>query len=222
LTQLSKTRAVGDIKELKERVLFANSEMGKLNAYLTSVIQPQPVAQPTTVGEIPSDAPIDPADLEDAPADTFDLNMDGLDQYSKYDLHMPGDASPELVKLLELPVMATFNRTTSVNELGERGFEATNMGGYLVLRKVYILGVNERLCQKEGLNADSMVDLALQKISDKLNDTMGKVCDQGATYRKGGWKFYWYGPKNYRNALTGGVDGHLYVTRFQFPFGLHP
>lgn len=177
----------------------------------------QPPGQPVDEGELPVDQLID-HDLEDAPDTLEQLDLDGITQFAEYDNEMPGPASPELFKVLELPVMATFNRPTSIEELNKRGFDGVDLAGYIVLRRAYILGINLTQCKKKDLDVTRVISHSLKKMGDKLNDEVALVCETGIRYYKGGWIFYWFGPSSYHQSLGGPIDTRLTVEEFKFPF----
>lgn len=181
----------------------------------------QPAGQPADEGEVPADTLMD-HDLDDAPDTLAEMDVEGITQFAEFDNEMPGPLNPELTKVLELPVMATFNRPTSIEELNSRGFEGVNVADYLVLRKAYILGVNLGQCKEKSFDPAKVVKASLEKLSDRLNDEVALVCDTGIRYHKGGWIFYWFGPAKYHRALGGKLDTRLTVTEFKFPFGGAP
>jgi hypothetical protein len=208
-----------EVNGLSERLEQLRANVTQMHEEVSELHGPtQPAGQPATEGETPADALIDPMDLDDAPDDLEDFDDAGLSQYSQYDMKMPGSESPELVMVLELPVIATFNRPTSIEELNRRGFEAVNLAGYIILRKAYILGVNKAQCKLKGFDPARVLLGALKNMSDKLNDTMSLVCETPVPYAKGGWVYYWIGPSSYHRTLGGHLDTRLTVEDFRFPF----
>lgn len=181
----------------------------------------QPAGQPVDEGEIPTDQRFE-HDIDDAPDTLEQLDIGGITQFAEFDNEMPGPLNPELYKVLELPVMATFNRATSIMELNARGFDGVEMAGYIVLRKAYILGINTGQAAEKDLDVQKILKFALKKISDKLNDEVLLVCPNGVRYHKGGWVYYWFGPSEYHRTLGGKLDNRLTVTEFKFPFNGGP
>lgn len=170
------------------------------------------------VGTTPEDSPVG-TDPDYVPLSLRDRDLEGLMQFSHFDSIMPGKASPEVVKLLELPIIPVFNRLTSVDELGDRGFDADNLGGYIVMKSAYILGINTLLCKASNINVEEAVSRALAKLSEGLNDKLGLACPVGVPYHKGGWRFFWYSPMQTTRKMAGDGYTRLLPETFMFPFG---
>lgn len=208
-------RETGDLVTRLDKIV---DNIGLMREATDSLSGPtQPSGQPLDEGELPTDELID-HDIDDAPDTLEQLDMDGITQFAEFDNQMPGPLNPELYKVLELPVMATFNRPTSIEELNSRGFDGVDLAGYIVLRKAYILGINTGQAKEKGFDVQAILDLSLKRISDKLNDQVLLVCPHGIRYYKGGWVYYWFGPAKYHAALGGLLDSRLAVTEFKFPF----
>lgn len=189
-----------------------------MNDKVSRIAEPtQPDGQPVNEGEKPTDQLFE-HDIDNAPSTLDQLDIDGITQFADYDNQMPGPLSPELYKVLELPVMATFNRPTSIDELNSRGFDGVDMAGYIVLRKAYILGINTDQAKQKDFDVQKVLEHSLKRISEKINDEVLLVCPHGIRYYKGGWVYYWFGPSRYHHSLGGKLDSRLAVTEFKFPF----
>lgn len=218
--EIPRLQLAAELKEIRRRTIALRNVIAILHDSVLDIGgQQQPPGQYSVEGESPRDAEIEPYDLDNAPDNILDYDQAGLDQFSEYDMQMPGPGSNELVKVLELPVIATFNRSTSIEELNRRGFDCVNLAGYIILRKVYILGINKALCAAEKWSVEKVLETTLRKIGDNLNEQMALVCEQGIPYDKGGWHYYWIGPASYHRALGGRIDTRLTVSDFKFPFG---
>lgn len=142
----------------------------------------------------------------------------GMEKYTHFAQKMPGKDSPELTLLLDVPVVAMFNRHANEEELGARGFDVVQVAGYSIFRQVRILGVNADMCKQKKYDIEKVVDLALGKLGEKLNFEIGLMCPTPVSYKDSHWLFYWYGPTTDMDRLGGNLDSRLYVTHFQFPY----
>ena len=215
ISSMTGPKAQQEMHHLADHLDKVCDKLERLYADNQAVVNPS--GQRTSDGNTPSDDVL-LTDEDNVPDSLVELDQDAITQFADLDLNMPGKSSPEVVKTFELPVIAAFNRGVTIDELNSRGFDATYLAGYIMLRRVYILGINTAACQRDGLDENRVLAGCLHKLSEKLNDEMGLVCEKGIRYYKGGWMFYWYGPKGYRHNLLG-ANVDLFPTSFSFPFG---
>lgn len=168
-----------------------------------------------TPPKLPKDEPVDPM-----PAEEIDQLFDatGLEQFANYSLLLPKD-STDLVRVEELPVMVTFNRFVTVEELEGRGFSTIGVSGYIVMREAHFVAINTKVCAEKGLDEAKVLSMSMQKMESKLG-TLSLLRETGVPSNTGPWMLYWFGTKSFVNALRGvDQDNPLIVTDFQFPFG---
>ena len=151
-----------------------------------------------------------------------DFNASSFQQFSGFDNDMPGRGGddPSPVMLLELPILPTFNRPCSSQELLDRGFSNVPMAGYFVIESAYIMAVNVARCHVLNLNPLTAVRGWLRALSEGLNEELVLICEKPAAYYKGGWLYFWYGSTGSLHGLQGSRGRpNLWATSFAFPFG---
>jgi len=202
-TLLSDERLKAEYKYLRNRV-------NQIRVGIESVT----LSLKETLATAHSDAPVDLV------ADTL-----GLEQYQEIAEKMPLEGSEALTDIFTLPVLVTFNRSTSLRELERKGFQAEQVANYVIFPQAHILGINTHQCwqtvngkRRPKYDLDALLELALAKLAKKLKYPVSLMCEEAASYRNSGWFYYWYGPSSNLDKLGGKLDGRLYVTQFQFPF----
>lgn len=116
-------------------------------------------------------------------------------------------AQNQMAIVIDLPIVPIFNGMVTPQMLQDVGLPAENLGGYPVLLRQRLIGLDTEKLVEEGRDKEVYLEKLLARINEITNNEWEFVMDTGMANDKYRLLFYWIMPKVQLSAMAGITSG---------------